>query len=365
MAQSSQLRTRTVDMLFPLVTRFRVVKLGKADGRRWTDNLGVLREMILANQDMYPGIDRWFAKKVVPGLKSSERVAYVAYEDERPIAAAILKLGSNAKFCHLKVQQDFQDMDLGQMFFAQMTMESYGLAKEIHFTVPESLWSEKSAFFESFGFSCVGRAYRQYRHGDVELSCSARYDVVWSAVLGKLPSLLGRFSPTGYSLKKQIMMSMKPKYAERVLSGSKQVEVRKKFSRRWVGSNVLLYSSRPVSSVVGEAVISSVTYGSPREIWSKWKSSLGCSWEEYQGYVASATKVNAIELGNVTRYRRPMSLGGISRILDQDLRPPQSFCDLRSRDDNPWKTAAAFISLLQGHIHQPERFLSHRQTIPV
>src|SRR5258708_35372484 len=108
---------------FPIGDRFRFVELGNVDAQRSTDNLKVLKELIVANQNMYPNIDRWFAEKVVPGLRSSERIAYVAFEDERPIASAVLKVGDKSKFCHLRVHQDFQDMDLGQMFFTQMTLE--------------------------------------------------------------------------------------------------------------------------------------------------------------------------------------------------------------------------------------------------
>ena len=86
---------------------------------------------------MYPGIGQWYSDKVLPGLKTSERIGYVAFEDERPIASAVLKKGERAKFCHLRIHEDFRDLDLGQMFFTQMTLEARHIAKEIHFTLPE------------------------------------------------------------------------------------------------------------------------------------------------------------------------------------------------------------------------------------
>jgi predicted transcriptional regulator len=350
MAQSNRLNAQTAETLFPAISRFHMDVLGRADAQRWTDNLIILRELILSNQGMYPNIDQWFAKKVVPGLRSSERIAYIAYENEKPIATAILKLGDKSKFCHLRIQQDFQDMDLGQMFFVQMALQAYGHAKEIHFTLPESLWLAKNGFFQSFGFTCARKASRQYRNGDVELLCSAPFTDVWSAALSKLPALLSKFSPTGISLKNQIMISVKPKYAEQILSGSKVIEVRKKFSHKWVGCKAVLYSSRPVSAVVGEATIDSVTYGHPSDIWSKWESHLGCSWKEFQSYVASASQVSAIQLRNATPYSTPVSLDQLSHLVRRDLRPPQSFCDLRPSNDNPWAKATLLISLLQSHV---------------
>jgi predicted transcriptional regulator len=353
MAQLKKPRSEKTDTLFPLATRFRLVELGKVDAQRSTDNLMVLKELIVANQSMYPGIDRWLAEKVVPGLRSTERVAYVAYEDERPIASAVLKLGDKSKFCHLRIHQDFQDMDLGQMFFTQMTLEVRHHAKEIHFTLPESLWCARSKFFESFGFSCATKASKQYRRGDVELACSAPLASVWSAVLSKLPSLLTKFTSEGSPLSNHMLISMKPKYAERILFGSKLIEIRKRFSKKWIGCRAVLYSSRPVSALVGEVTINSVTHGRPTDIWATFESQLDCSYEEFQEYVGSNTQVSAIELKDVTIYGTPVSLRQISYLLNQNLRPPQSYYDLRLPNDHVWTKAASFASLMHagfGHV---------------
>ncbi len=158
---------------------------------------------------MYPEIGQWYSDKVVPGLKSSERGAYIAFENETPIASAVLKRGEHAKFCHLRIHDNFRDLDLGQMFFTQMTLEARGRAKEIHFTLPEGRRYEQMDFFESFGFTAAVRASHQYRNGETELTCHAPIPLVWSSVLQKLPRLLDQFSP-GYSLSNKLVMSMHP-----------------------------------------------------------------------------------------------------------------------------------------------------------
>jgi hypothetical protein len=218
--------------LFDRTANFRLAKIGGSEARRSIDDLKILRHLVAENQPMYPDIDRWFEQKVVPGLKSSERIAWVAYEGENAIASAVLKLGRKSKFCHLRIHQDIQDLDLGRMFFSQMTFEARHLAKEIHFTLPESLWFKKSKFFESFGFACANKSLKQYRWADTELVCSAKLPVVWSAVLRKLPSLRQKFSVGGYSLNNEILVSIKPEYAHQILSGEKLVEIRKRFSDR-------------------------------------------------------------------------------------------------------------------------------------
>jgi predicted transcriptional regulator len=311
--------------------------------------LKILRALITENQPMYPNIDRWFDNKVVPGLRSSERIAWVAYESGAAIASAVLKLGRRSKFCHLRIHKDFRDLDLGRMFFSQMTFEARHLAREIHFTLPESLWCAKRRFFESFGFVCAAKSPRQYRGGDTELSCSAPLPIVWSAVLKKLPSLRAKFSVAGYSLKNDILVSIKPKYAHQILSGQKLVEIRRRFSDRWAGSRVVLYASNPEKALVGEATVRSVTSGSPKEIWAQFGSDIGCSSDEFDEYAGSAAKISAVELDAAVPYMQPIGLAQLSHLVEEDLRPPQSFCDLRLDDgDSPWAKAVSVASLLHG-----------------
>ena len=342
-----QVTNQATQDLFSRTGDFRLAKMGEAEARRSTDDMRILRKLITENQPMYPNIDRWFDQKVVPGMRSSERVAWVAYEGENAIASAVLKLGRKSKFCHLRIHQDFQDLDLGRMFFSQMTFEARHLAKEIHFTLPESLWFKKAKFFESFGFTCANKSLRQYRRGDTELACSAHLPVVWSAVLRKLPSLRQKFSVSGYSLNNDILVSIRPEYAHQILSGKKLVEIRKRFSERWAGSRVVLYASSPEKALIGEATIRSVTAGHPKEIWARFGSSIGCSPAQFEEYVGSSEKVSAIELEGATPYREPIGLAQLSHLVQEDLRPPQSFCDLRLDDEeSSWAKAVFVASLL-------------------
>ena len=346
--QSSEYAAQSLSRTTP---DFRIVELGNVDARKITDNLKVLKELISSSESMYPNIARWFDEKVVPGLRSSERVAYIGYVGTTPVASAVLKVGENAKFCHLRIHRDFQDHDIGQMFFTQMTLEARHRAKEIHFTLPEGLWSEKHHFFESFGFSSPVKAPRQYRHGEAELACSAPLRTVWMAAQSRLPKLMGKFSVGGYSLDKSILLSIKPKYAEQILSGIKLVEIRRRFSDRWIGSRVVIYASRPLSALLGEATITNVTNASPIDVWNRFGKNLGCSLEELLAYSGSLNQISAVELGHVIPYRAPVTLSQLSYLVDADLRPPQSYCDLRIDSGNAWTRAAWIASLLHGRVN--------------
>lgn len=334
--------------LLPLAPKFRIVRIDKDDALRTSDDLLSLKSLIVGCEDMYPGIGRWCNTKVIPGLKTSERIAYIAYEGERQIASAVLKRGARSKFCHLRIHQNFQDMDLGQMFFTQMTLEVRHLAQEIHFTLPESLWSDKRRFFNSFGFKRPMKARRQYRTGDPELACSAPLAVVWAAALERLPQLMAKFSPAGFSLNSRLLISMKPKYVESIFTGAKRVEVRRRFSRRWLGCRAVLYGSHPLSSLVGEATIANITRDKPEKVWAAFGSRIGTERREFEAYAGSSQEVSAIEFTDVAPYLSPVGLAQLSHLVKSELRPPQSYCNLGADSSSAWTGAVAVAALLHG-----------------
>lgn len=351
-----QQNSEHVRTLFSLKSNFRVVRLGEADARTQSDNLKTLTTLVESSEDMYPNIRRWITDKVIPGLRSTERLAWLAYENEIPIATAVLKRGAKAKFCHVRVRADFQDLDLGQLFFTQMTLETRQFAKEIHFSLPESLWESKTKFFESFGFAQAAKAERQYRNGEAELICSAPHEVVWLAALERLPSLARKFTVSGYRLGADLLVSMKPKYADRILSGSKLIEIRKRFSGKWAGCKAVLYSSSPQKALIGEATVRSVTSGNPKDIWSRFHDNLGCTFDEFTAYVGSADQISAIELDEVFPYKEPITLAQISQLLGEDLHPPQSYCGLKPGEkQSGWAKAVTATSVLHGCLSSTKR----------
>ncbi|MGO8790028.1 MAG: hypothetical protein ACLQVL_21945 [Terriglobia bacterium] len=234
------------------------------------------------------------------------------------------------------------------MFFTLMAFEIRHRAKEVHFTLPESLWARRGGFFKSFGFSSARRASCQYRPGDTELSCSAPLSTVLSAAVNRVPDLMAKFSVGGRSLGTDVLMSVKPKYAERLLSGAKLIEVRKRFSKKWLGRRAVLYATQPQGALVGEAMINAITCGQPTDIWTNFESRIGCSWDEFAGYVASASQVCAIELSDVVPYISPVPLNQVEHLLQEDLRPPQSYCELNMEKNNGWAKAVSIATLLHG-----------------
>jgi len=297
---------------------------------------------------MYPGIRHWVDHRVVPGLRTPERAAYVGYLNEKPVVSAVLKRGERSKFCHLRIPTDLQDSHLGELFFSLMAVEVRHVAREVHFTLPESVWARKGGFFRSFGFGHACKADRQYRASDTELSCSASFATVWRSALEKLPKLMHAFSVGGYRLDNTLVMSIRPRHLREILTGRKRVEVRRRFSRKWVGKRVSLYASAPVRALVGEATIANVVAGKPEEIWAAHKRDIGCTREEFDQYTASAAQVSALVLEDVAAYKEEVYLSQISTLIRDDIRPPQSHCSVRA--NGAWAHALSIAALLHGSL---------------
>ena len=47
---------------------FQIVRLAEGDVRCKTDHLANFEDLILANERMYPEIERWYKNKVLPGI---------------------------------------------------------------------------------------------------------------------------------------------------------------------------------------------------------------------------------------------------------------------------------------------------------
>ncbi|MBI4460283.1 MAG: hypothetical protein HY648_09535 [Acidobacteria bacterium] len=348
MASSNQPNNSAATTLFPLKGEFYIKELRGPDAPIFGDHLAALRNLIVANEEMYPNIAKWFDSKVVPGIKSSNRVAYVAYEGDEPIASAVLKIGDRSKVCHLRIKEDLQDLSLGEIFFTQMTQEVRRYAKEVHFTLPESLWAKKKSFFANFGFGTPQKAKRQYRKGDEELICSAPLTEVWSAMLKRLPRVMKKFTVAGYSLDSGMLLSIRPQYADRLLQGKKLVEIRRKFTKKWLGQRASLYATRPVSALVGEATMSAIASASPADIWAQYGPAIGCEKSEFDLYTQGCDQVYAIELKEVHPFQDRISLAQLSHILKEDLRPPQSYRHFNLDEDSPWARAACVAVFLHG-----------------
>ena len=80
-----------------------------------------------------------------------------------------------------------------------------------------------------------------------------------------------------------LILSIKPEYAEKILNGFKRFEFRKKMPRRQI-NRVFIYSSYPEKMIVGKFRIRSVIKGTPEEIWQKCGENGGIEEDKFFSY---------------------------------------------------------------------------------
>jgi predicted transcriptional regulator len=335
--------------LFNIENKIRIVEVNSIDVSKQTDNYRVVFDLIKKHQENYPNIEKWFKNKVVPGIKSNERGVYIGFNNEIPIASAVVKKGEHAKFCHLHIDEELRHQNIGDIFFVLMSIYIKKYAKDVHFSLPEGLWETKKNFFKSYGFDNVKKYETQYRLFEEELTTSIDYNTLWNNIVNKLPSLIEQFHFPIESPLNGILMSIQPCFSDKIMSGEKVIEIRKKFNKKWKNHTVAIYSSSPIRKLVGYATIQNINEDSPDIIWSKYSDSLGCTKSMYDDYTKGSEKVFAISLSNINKYHNPLALDYLTNSKEQRIYPPQSYSTVNK--DKNLKSIISIAEIMQGRFN--------------
>ena len=116
------------------------------------------------------------------------------------------------------------------------------------------------------------------------------------------------------------LMSIKPEFVDRIFSGEKRYEFRKRGFGKPVES-VVVYSSSPERVVRGEFRISAIRHGTPKYIWRLCHRFAGIDRERFFEYFKGCDVAYAIEVGETLEFQIPKSLQA-----DYACFPPQSYC---------------------------------------
>ena len=336
-----------MDLISLMKNDFRLSRVYGRDSVDQSNLLSDFRSVILEKEHSYPEIGDWLENQVLPQLGHPNRTAYVAYSDNRPVGAVVFKISSRPKLCHLHISDDVRRQSLGDVLLALMALQVGNLAREVHFTIPESVWEEQKGFFSRFGFRNHGEASRQYRLFDRELYCSAPIAEFSQVALRRLGELTGELHFGPIRQEPSLLLSIRPVFARRILEGKKTIEIRRKFSRRWNGHRIAIYASHPEQSVVGEATIDMIDSDRPEAIWERYASGIRCELNEFLEYCDGSRTLTAIGLRDVSRFDPPLKRSSLVSIFGDPLRPPQSYFLLG--DAKPWSSATSIASMLGSH----------------
>ena len=140
----------------------------------------------------------------------------------------------------------------------------------------------------------------------------------------------------------QAILSLKPQYAELILSGEKTVELRNRVIRMEPGTVIWIYATKPVGGIVALAELDSVVHDTPAEIWVRFEKEMCIDRAHFDSYINNKESVSALILSSVHKLKRSLTLDWIRRSIGS-FQPPQFYSRL-SLDD---RLSSTLNSVLQ------------------
>lgn len=121
----------------------------------------------------------------------------------------------------------------------------------------------------------------------------------------------------------EILMSIKPRFADAIFSGRKTIELRRKIGKAFHPEiKIIIYSSSPIKKIVGEATIEKIEYGNVEAKKQHFCENAIVTEVEYDEYFEGCTIAYGIKLKDIKPYKNPISL---LKMREAGLIPPQSY----------------------------------------
>lgn len=126
-------------------------------------------------------------------------------------------------------------------------------------------------------------------------------------------------------MKKRVLLSIHPEYANAIFNGEKGYEFRRVLFKEDV-EEVLVYATMPIARVIGSFEIAEIYEDAPKALWLKTRAVAGVTKEKFDIYFNGRTKAFAIKVRDPKRFAVPQPL---SKYLSSNI-PPQSFCYIKN-----------------------------------
>jgi predicted transcriptional regulator len=125
-----------------------------------------------------------------------------------------------------------------------------------------------------------------------------------------------------------LVVAIHPQHAERILNGTKTVELRSRFPDVEEGTRVYLYATAPISAVVGGFQVAGIETGTPEQIWERNSKELSITIDEFRAYANGQPKLKAIQIRQPFRLSKPVSRAEL-RAMPEAFATPQGTSYLR------------------------------------
>jgi predicted transcriptional regulator/DNA-binding XRE family transcriptional regulator len=124
--------------------------------------------------------------------------------------------------------------------------------------------------------------------------------------------------------KRDVVLSVRPRYSEKIIQGKKTVELRRRFPMSAPrGTIAYIYSTSPVRAMVGSAEIEDVVKLPIGDIWRKFGKMAHIDRESFDNYFSGLKDGYALKFANALPFTRPVDLSELRERFG--FEPPQSF----------------------------------------
>lgn len=117
-----------------------------------------------------------------------------------------------------------------------------------------------------------------------------------------------------------VLLSIKPKYANAILAGKKLVEFRKLAFKKEI-KRVYIYSSSPEQRIIGYFTVEDIISDTPQKLWKQFREVGSISQEDFFEYFAEKKIGYSIKIKSVNKFRKSID----PKQIFENFVAPQSY----------------------------------------
>jgi predicted transcriptional regulator len=106
----------------------------------------------------------------------------------------------------------------------------------------------------------------------------------------------------------RVLLSIKPEYAEKILTGEKRFEFRKSAFKNKLVKTVVIYATKPVGKVIGEFEMDGIIAAHPSALWQQTLDFSGITEDFFMKYFDGCDVGYAIKVKKAKRYKKPQDI---------------------------------------------------------
>jgi predicted transcriptional regulator len=122
-----------------------------------------------------------------------------------------------------------------------------------------------------------------------------------------------------------VLLSIKPKFVEKIISGEKKYEFRRTIFKNTESNSIFIYSSSPVKKIVGEMVVDAILAGRPKKLWEQCREFSGIGRKDFFDYFEGKDEAFALRIQKILLFDSPIE----PQEIKDNFIPPQSFYYIR------------------------------------